>query len=99
MATVTLKGNTCNLSGTELNVGDVAPQVTLVNSKGLEDKVVGGASDNTQLIVVVPSLDTEVCASDRAALSSLREGRPGTPFPARAGSRPRRGRREPAPRA
>ncbi len=64
MATVTLKGNPCALSGTEINMGDVAPQVTLVNSKGLEDKVVGGASDKTQLIVVVPSLDTEVCAAE-----------------------------------
>jgi len=64
MATVTLKGNSCTLSGTEIKLGDAAPQVTLVNSKGLEDKVVGGASDNTQLIVVVPSLDTEVCAAE-----------------------------------
>ena len=64
MATVTLKGNSCTLSGSEVKMGDVAPQVTLVNSKGLEDKVVGGASDKTQLIVVVPSLDTEVCAAE-----------------------------------
>ncbi|MFC1602646.1 thiol peroxidase [Pseudomonadota bacterium] len=64
MATVTLKGNPCTLSGSEIKMGDVAPQVTLVNSKGLEDKVVGGASDKTQLIVVVPSLDTEVCAAE-----------------------------------
>lgn len=64
MTTVTLKGNPCTLSGTEIKTGDVAPQVTLVNSKGLADKAVGGASDNTQLIVVVPSLDTEVCAAE-----------------------------------
>jgi len=64
MATVTLKGNECNLSGTELNVGDVAPQITVINSKGLADKVVGGPGDRLQLIVVVPSLDTEVCASE-----------------------------------
>lgn len=64
MATVTLKGSECNLSGTELNIGDVAPQVTVVNSKGLADKVVGGPSDQIQLIVVVPSLDTDVCAAE-----------------------------------
>jgi len=64
MATVTLKGNPCTLSGTEIKMGDVAPEVTLVNSKGLADKIVGGAGENTQLIVVVPSLDTEVCAAE-----------------------------------
>jgi len=64
MATVTLKGNTCNLAGKELNTGDVAPQVTVVNATGLADKVVGGAGDKTQLIVVIPSLDTPVCAAE-----------------------------------
>lgn len=64
MTTVTLKGSECNLSGTEVNIGDVAPQVRLVNSKGLADKVVGGPSDHIQLIAVVPSLDTEVCAAE-----------------------------------
>ncbi len=64
MATVTLKGNACNLAGTEINVGDAAPQITVVASEGLADKVVGGASDNAQLIVVVPSLDTPVCAAE-----------------------------------
>lgn len=64
MATVTLKGNECNLAGNEIGMGDVAPQVTVVASEGLEDKVVGGASDNVQIIVVVPSLDTPVCAAE-----------------------------------
>ncbi len=64
MATTKLKGNTVNLSGTELNVGDKAPKITVVNSDGLADKVVGGASGKTQLIVVVPSLDTPVCATE-----------------------------------
>ncbi len=64
MATVTLKGNVCNLCGNDVNVGDNAPEVTVVNSAGLTDKVVGGAKDKAQLIVVVPSLDTPVCASE-----------------------------------
>ncbi len=64
MATVTLKGNEVNLAGNEVNVGDKAPEVTVVNSEGLADKVVGGAQDKTQLIVVVPSLDTPVCAAE-----------------------------------
>ena len=64
MATTMLKGNTVNLAGNEVNVGDKAPQVTVVNSEGLADKVVGGAQGKKQLIVVVPSLDTAVCATE-----------------------------------
>jgi len=59
-----LKGNTVNLAGNEVNVGDKAPEVTVVNSNGLADKVVGGAQGKKQLIVVVPSLDTPVCATE-----------------------------------
>jgi thiol peroxidase len=64
MATTMLKGNTVNLAGNEVNVGDKAPEVTVVNSDGLADKVVGGAQGKKQLIVVVPSLDTPVCATE-----------------------------------
>ena len=70
MATVTLKGNSCNLTGTEINVGDIAPQVTVVASEGLADKVVGGASDKVQIIVAVPSLDTPVCAAETRKFNS-----------------------------
>jgi len=59
-----LKGNVVNLAGNTVNVGDKAPAVTVVNSNGLADKVVGGASGKKQLIVVVPSLDTAVCATE-----------------------------------
>ena len=59
-----LKGNVVNLAGNTVNVGDKAPAVTVVNSAGLADKVVGGASGKKQLIVVVPSLDTPVCATE-----------------------------------
>ena len=64
MATTKLKGNTVNLAGNEVNVGDKAPEITVVNSNGLADKVVGGAQGKKQLIVVVPSLDTAVCATE-----------------------------------
>jgi thiol peroxidase len=64
MATVTLKGNECNLAGNEVNVGGVAPAVTVVASEGLADKVVGGPSEKIQVIAVVPSLDTPVCAAE-----------------------------------
>ena len=64
MATTKLKGNTVNLAGNEVNVGDKAPEVTVVNSQGLADVKVGGAQGVKQLIIVVPSLDTEVCATE-----------------------------------
>ncbi len=60
MATTKLKGNVVNLSGNEVNVGDKAPIVTVV-AKDLSDVQVGGKA---QVIVVVPSLDTAVCAAE-----------------------------------
>jgi len=64
MATTMLKGNTVNLAGNEVNVGDKAPEITVVNSEGLADVTVGGAQGTKQLIIVVPSLDTAVCATE-----------------------------------
>jgi thiol peroxidase len=55
-----LKGNTVNLSGSELNVGDKAPLVKVV-AQDLSEVEVGGKA---QVIVVVPSLDTPVCAAE-----------------------------------
>ena len=63
MATVTLKGNPVNLEGNEVNVGDKAPEATVVTTD-LAEKKVGGAQDKVQMIVVVPSLDTPVCATE-----------------------------------
>ena len=66
MATVTFKNDiVCNLAGTEINVGDTAPVVTVVNCNPmLQNETVGGAQDNVQLVVVVPSLDTPVCDAE-----------------------------------
>jgi thiol peroxidase len=64
MATTMLKGNNVNLAGREVNVGDDAPQVIVVNSDGLGDVKVGGAQGQKQLIIAVPSLDTAVCATE-----------------------------------
>lgn len=58
--TVTLKGNTVKLSGNKVSVGDNAPVVKLVTSD-LKEISVGGKSKETQLLVVVPSIDTPVC--------------------------------------
>jgi thiol peroxidase len=66
MATVTFKKDTtCNLTGTEVNVGDKAPAVTVVNCNPmLQNETIGGAQDKVQLVVVVPSLDTPVCDAE-----------------------------------
>jgi thiol peroxidase len=66
MATVTFKKDTtCNLVGNEINVGDKAAVVTVVNCNPmLQNEVVGGSKDKAQLIVVVPSLDTPVCDAE-----------------------------------
>jgi len=61
MMTVMLKGKPIALTGTLLNVGDDAPVVTLISSK-LKAVEVGGKQDKTQLLIVVPSIDTPVCA-------------------------------------
>ncbi len=63
MASTKLQGNEVALGGTELNVGDKAPELTLV-AQDLSEIKVGGAQDKKQIIVVVPSLDTEVCATE-----------------------------------
>jgi thiol peroxidase len=66
MATVTFKQDTvCNLAGNEINVGDKAPVVTVVNCNPmLQNETIGGAQDEVQLVVVVPSLDTPVCDAE-----------------------------------
>ena len=65
MATVTFKNDiVCNLAGTEINVGDTAPVVTVVNCNPmLQDELVGGEG-KVQLVVAVPSLDTGVCDAE-----------------------------------
>jgi len=64
MATTKFKGIDVELLGNTVNVGDKAPSITVVNSAGLGDIVVGGATGKKQLIIVVPSLDTGVCATE-----------------------------------
>ncbi|MCX6061073.1 MAG: thiol peroxidase [Campylobacterales bacterium] len=64
MATTKFKGTDVELLGNTINVGDKAPAITVVNSAGLGDVVVGGATGKKQLIIVVPSLDTGVCATE-----------------------------------
>ena len=63
MATVTLKGNAVTLSGTELKVGDTAPDFILQNN-GLEDVNLAASAGKTRIIATIPSLDTGVCHAE-----------------------------------
>ena len=71
--TVTLKGNTVALVGPSLNVGDPAPEATVV-TKDLEEKRIGGAKGIVQLIITVPSLDTPVCETETKKFNEMVAG-------------------------
>ena len=57
----TLKGNPLELEGTELKVGDTAPDATLKKSLVDDYKLSEGAG-KARVYSVVPSVDTPVCA-------------------------------------
>jgi thiol peroxidase len=63
MASVTLKGNTCNLSGKLPEAGDAAPDFKLVKAD-LSNVDLGSLAGKTKVIVTVPSLDTPVCQTE-----------------------------------
>ena len=63
MQTTTFKGTTVKLGGNEINVGDKAPTV-IATGTDLSDVEIGGAKDKIQLIITVPSLDTDTCAAE-----------------------------------
>lgn len=60
---VTLKGNPVDLAGTELKVGDAAPDFSL-QSNGLEEVNLASSAGKTRIIATVPSLDTGVCHAE-----------------------------------
>ncbi|PLY09336.1 MAG: thiol peroxidase [Arcobacter sp.] len=60
MATTKLQGNLVNLAGNDVNVGDKAPIVNVVGQDLAEIEV----GNKAQVVVVVPSLDTPVCAAE-----------------------------------
>ncbi|PHO09379.1 lipid hydroperoxide peroxidase [Malaciobacter canalis] len=63
MAITHLKGEEVKLTGNEINVSDVAPIVKIVG-QDLSEIQVGGEKGCAQVLVVVPSLDTPVCAAE-----------------------------------
>lgn len=70
MATTMFKGIPVSLTQGELNVGDKAPVITLIDPS-LNDVEVGGVQDRTQLLITVPSLDTATCARETAEFNQL----------------------------
>ncbi|CBG39383.1 thiol peroxidase [Helicobacter mustelae] len=58
---VKFKSQEISLAGEPKKVNENAPEVTLVG-KDLSEVKIGGAQGKYQIINVVPSLDTEVCA-------------------------------------
>ena len=63
MTQVTLKGQPADILGTNLEIGEMTPQVDVV-LKSLEIKSVGGKQNKVQIIATLPSLDTHSCAKE-----------------------------------
>ena len=63
MATVTLKGNTCNLAGTMPKAGQAAPSLNLVKAD-LSAVSLADLKGKTTILLTVPSLDTPVCQTE-----------------------------------
>ncbi len=63
MASVTFKGNPVNLMGTEVKVGQTAPDFK-AQKTDMSDYTLGSSSGKTRIILSVPSFDTPVCDSE-----------------------------------
>jgi len=63
MASVTFKGNPVTLLGSEVRVGQLAPEFK-VQRMDLSDYTLSDSSGKTRIIASVPSLDTPVCDAE-----------------------------------
>jgi thiol peroxidase len=61
--TVTLSGNKVKLTGNKVSVGNKAPAVKVITSD-LKEVTIGGNTKQTQVLLVVPSIDTPVCDAE-----------------------------------
>lgn len=61
MVKVTFRGSPVTLVGKQVNVGETAPDFTVL-SNSLEEVSLSNYKGNVKLISVVPSLDTEICS-------------------------------------
>ncbi|MBM7584959.1 thiol peroxidase [Bacillus pakistanensis] len=60
MANITFKGNAVTLLGSEVKVGDTAPNFTVL-ANDLSEVTLDDSKGSVRLISVVPSIDTGVC--------------------------------------
>ena len=58
-----LQGAPVDLAGTELRVGDTAPDFSIVNFD-LDDVTLGASDGKTRILATIPSLDTSVCHTE-----------------------------------
>lgn len=77
MATVTLRGNSCNLNGNLPAVGDQAPDFNLTKSD-LSPINLGALAGKTKIIVTLPSLDTPVCQTETRTFNEKAAALPNT---------------------
>ena len=63
MATVTLRGNPLSLGGSEVAVGQAAPDFTAVNND-LQQVTLSEAQGKVIILSAVPSVDTPVCDTE-----------------------------------
>lgn len=63
MANVTFKGNPVSLAGSEVKVGETAPDFKLQKSD-MSEYSLGSSAGKTRVILSVPSLDTPVCDAE-----------------------------------
>ncbi len=61
MATVKFKDNTLTLLGSEVKVGQTAPDFKVQKSADMSDYTLASGAGKTRIFATVPSLDTPVC--------------------------------------
>jgi thiol peroxidase len=74
MAQTALQGNTCNTNGDLPAVGAAAPDFKLVTNQ-LADVSLADYAGKKKLLNIVPSLDTDVCATSTRKFNASFEGR------------------------
>ncbi len=70
MANITFKGNPVTLVGTEIKVGDKAPEFTVL-ANNLSEKHLSDYKDKVKIISLFPSIDTGVCATQARTFNKL----------------------------
>lgn len=73
---VTFKGNSLNLEGNQVKVGDNAPDFKLLNSSLQEISLSQLGNGETILLNIVPSLDTPVCAKQSKEFYNAIQNKP-----------------------